>query len=192
MIAAVGLGQIRLFDRADSADDDRAQGVGPLGEDRTDPAGGGVDKDRLARFYRPCRVYAPVGGHEDLLAYLVRRLLENGANTSFINRIVDEPDLMREAHALAHRLDDSRSFETEHGRQANRIETGALIGIDEVEPDRFLPDEDLARLGRRARDVDRLQDFGPTRLAGLDGQHQSASSKKSRVRRQARWAAAAS
>lgn len=38
----------------------------------------------------PCRVYAPVGGHEDLLAYLVRRLLENGANTSFVNRILDE------------------------------------------------------------------------------------------------------
>jgi RHH-type proline utilization regulon transcriptional repressor/proline dehydrogenase/delta 1-pyrroline-5-carboxylate dehydrogenase len=38
----------------------------------------------------PCRVYAPVGGHEDLLAYLVRRLLENGANTSFVNRLVDE------------------------------------------------------------------------------------------------------
>ncbi len=37
-----------------------------------------------------CRVYAPVGSHEDLLAYLVRRLLENGANTSFVNRIVDE------------------------------------------------------------------------------------------------------
>jgi RHH-type proline utilization regulon transcriptional repressor/proline dehydrogenase/delta 1-pyrroline-5-carboxylate dehydrogenase len=39
---------------------------------------------------RPCRVYAPVGSHEDLLAYLVRRLLENGANTSFVNRLVDE------------------------------------------------------------------------------------------------------
>ena len=36
-----------------------------------------------------CRVYAPVGSHEDLLPYLVRRLLENGANTSFVNRIVD-------------------------------------------------------------------------------------------------------
>ena len=42
------------------------------------------------RFARPCRVYAPVGSHEDLLPYLVRRLLENGANTSFVNRIVDE------------------------------------------------------------------------------------------------------
>ncbi len=38
----------------------------------------------------PCRVYAPVGGHEDLLAYLVRRLLENGANSSFVNRIIDK------------------------------------------------------------------------------------------------------
>jgi RHH-type transcriptional regulator, proline utilization regulon repressor / proline dehydrogenase / delta 1-pyrroline-5-carboxylate dehydrogenase len=37
-----------------------------------------------------CRIYAPVGEHEDLLAYLVRRLLENGANSSFVNAIVDE------------------------------------------------------------------------------------------------------
>ena len=41
------------------------------------------------RDARPCRVYAPVGSHETLLAYLVRRLLENGANTSFVNRIAD-------------------------------------------------------------------------------------------------------
>ncbi|WP_036594134.1 trifunctional transcriptional regulator/proline dehydrogenase/L-glutamate gamma-semialdehyde dehydrogenase [Ottowia thiooxydans] len=44
-------------------------------------AAGGLD--------RPCRIYAPVGTHETLLAYLVRRLLENGANTSFVNRIAD-------------------------------------------------------------------------------------------------------
>ena len=37
-----------------------------------------------------CRIYAPVGAHRDLLAYLVRRLLENGANSSFVNQIVDE------------------------------------------------------------------------------------------------------
>ncbi|WP_425599895.1 bifunctional proline dehydrogenase/L-glutamate gamma-semialdehyde dehydrogenase PutA [Rhodanobacter glycinis] len=41
-------------------------------------------------YHVPCRVYAPVGSHQDLLPYLVRRLLENGANTSFVNRIVDE------------------------------------------------------------------------------------------------------
>ncbi|KAB8177714.1 bifunctional proline dehydrogenase/L-glutamate gamma-semialdehyde dehydrogenase PutA, partial [Lysobacter maris] len=42
------------------------------------------------RLDAPCRVYAPVGSHEDLLPYLVRRLLENGANSSFVNRITDE------------------------------------------------------------------------------------------------------
>ncbi len=46
-----------------------------------------VPKDKLGV---PCRVYAPVGSHEDLLPYLVRRLLENGANTSFVNKITDE------------------------------------------------------------------------------------------------------
>ncbi len=45
-----------------------------------------VGEDKLRR---PCRIYAPVGTHETLLAYLVRRLLENGANTSFVNRIAD-------------------------------------------------------------------------------------------------------
>lgn len=54
-----------------------------MGEDLYEPIVGG-DWGRYA-----CRVYAPVGAHEDLLPYLVRRLLENGANTSFVNRIVD-------------------------------------------------------------------------------------------------------
>jgi RHH-type proline utilization regulon transcriptional repressor/proline dehydrogenase/delta 1-pyrroline-5-carboxylate dehydrogenase len=47
-------------------------------------------------YARPCRVYAPVGRHEDLLPYLVRRLLENGSNTSFVNRIVQEETPARE------------------------------------------------------------------------------------------------
>jgi RHH-type proline utilization regulon transcriptional repressor/proline dehydrogenase/delta 1-pyrroline-5-carboxylate dehydrogenase len=38
---------------------------------------------------RPCRIYAPVGNHDTLLAYLVRRLLENGANSSFVHQLVD-------------------------------------------------------------------------------------------------------
>ena len=45
-----------------------------------------VHKDQGTR----CRIYAPVGAHRDLLAYLVRRLLENGANSSFVNQIVDD------------------------------------------------------------------------------------------------------
>ena len=43
-----------------------------------------------AQLARACRIYAPVGEHEDLLSYLVRRLLENGANTSFVNRLADD------------------------------------------------------------------------------------------------------
>ncbi|MGK9066575.1 trifunctional transcriptional regulator/proline dehydrogenase/L-glutamate gamma-semialdehyde dehydrogenase [Stutzerimonas chloritidismutans] len=49
-----------------------------------------VGKIADGKFNRPCRIYAPVGSHETLLAYLVRRLLENGANTSFVNRIADQ------------------------------------------------------------------------------------------------------
>jgi len=59
-----------------------------------------------------CRVYAPVGSHEDLLPYLVRRLLENGANTSFVNRIVDESlsvdDLVADPVALMKRTEPKR------------------------------------------------------------------------------------
>lgn len=46
-----------------------------------------VDK---TKFNLPCRIYAPVGTHKDLLGYLVRRLLENGANSSFVNRLADD------------------------------------------------------------------------------------------------------
>lgn len=48
-----------------------------------------VGKVADGKLNRPCHIYAPVGTHETLLAYLVRRLLENGANTSFVNRIAD-------------------------------------------------------------------------------------------------------
>ncbi len=58
----------------------------------------------------PCRVYAPVGTHEDLLPYLVRRLLENGANTSFVNRVVDESVPVREL--VADPCETVRAFAT--------------------------------------------------------------------------------
>ncbi|WP_366658036.1 bifunctional proline dehydrogenase/L-glutamate gamma-semialdehyde dehydrogenase PutA [Fodinicurvata sp. EGI_FJ10296] len=41
-------------------------------------------------IHTPTRIYAPVGGHKELLSYLVRRLLENGANSSFVNRLTDD------------------------------------------------------------------------------------------------------
>jgi RHH-type proline utilization regulon transcriptional repressor/proline dehydrogenase/delta 1-pyrroline-5-carboxylate dehydrogenase len=48
-----------------------------------------VGATEAGKLGRPCRIYAPVGTHHTLLPYLVRRLLENGANTSFVNQIAD-------------------------------------------------------------------------------------------------------
>jgi len=61
----------------------------------------------------PVRIYAPVGSHKELLAYLVRRLLENGANSSFVNRIADEEvsldDLVRDPVADLDALEPKRN-----------------------------------------------------------------------------------
>lgn len=67
------------------------------------------------RYNIPSRIYAPVGSHEDLLPYLVRRLLENGANSSFVNRIVDEKapistlveDPISSAHYLIEKINNN-------------------------------------------------------------------------------------
>lgn len=60
------------------------------------------------KLNKPCRIYAPVGSHETLLAYLVRRLLENGSNSSFVNQIVDESvaidSLIADPFAVAKKL----------------------------------------------------------------------------------------
>ncbi|OZI42922.1 trifunctional transcriptional regulator/proline dehydrogenase/L-glutamate gamma-semialdehyde dehydrogenase [Bordetella genomosp. 4] len=58
-----------------------------MGEPLYEQVVGSADSGKLGR---PCRIYAPVGTHETLLAYLVRRLLENGANTSFVNQVADQ------------------------------------------------------------------------------------------------------
>ncbi|MEO8455501.1 MAG: bifunctional proline dehydrogenase/L-glutamate gamma-semialdehyde dehydrogenase PutA, partial [Sphingomicrobium sp.] len=61
----------------------------------------------------PVRIYAPVGSHQELLAYLVRRLLENGANSSFVNRIADEQisldELVRDPIAELDALEPKRN-----------------------------------------------------------------------------------
>ncbi|MEM7727852.1 MAG: bifunctional proline dehydrogenase/L-glutamate gamma-semialdehyde dehydrogenase PutA [Pseudomonadota bacterium] len=56
---------------------------------------------------RPVRIYAPVGEHEDLLAYLVRRLLENGANSSFVSKVTDEDVSIEEI--IADPFEDERA-----------------------------------------------------------------------------------
>jgi RHH-type transcriptional regulator, proline utilization regulon repressor / proline dehydrogenase / delta 1-pyrroline-5-carboxylate dehydrogenase len=61
----------------------------------------------------PVRIYAPVGSHKELLAYLVRRLLENGANSSFVNRIADDDipldELVRDPVAELDKLEPKRN-----------------------------------------------------------------------------------
>ncbi|MTV39047.1 trifunctional transcriptional regulator/proline dehydrogenase/L-glutamate gamma-semialdehyde dehydrogenase [Duganella radicis] len=78
------LSTIYTWAKRDGVTDYEFQCLHGMGESLYDQV---VGKDNLDKA---CRIYAPVGTHETLLAYLVRRLLENGANSSFVNQIVDE------------------------------------------------------------------------------------------------------
>ncbi|MBC7574054.1 MAG: L-glutamate gamma-semialdehyde dehydrogenase, partial [Herminiimonas sp.] len=78
------LSAIQVWAQAAGIDDYEFQCLHGMGETLYDQVVGPAGLDK------PCRIYAPVGSHETLLAYLVRRLLENGANSSFVNQIVDE------------------------------------------------------------------------------------------------------
>lgn len=70
---------LRLADSDASFEFQRLHGMGEV-----------MHRKLMQRAKLRCRIYAPVGAHRDLLAYLVRRLLENGANSSFVNQIVDQ------------------------------------------------------------------------------------------------------
>jgi len=78
------LSVIYTWARADKVQNYEFQCLHGMGETLYDQVVGTGNLDKA------CRIYAPVGSHETLLAYLVRRLLENGANSSFVNQIVDE------------------------------------------------------------------------------------------------------
>jgi RHH-type proline utilization regulon transcriptional repressor/proline dehydrogenase/delta 1-pyrroline-5-carboxylate dehydrogenase len=73
----------------------------------------------------PVRIYAPVGAHQDLLPYLVRRLLENGANTSFVHLLLDDqtdPELVVK--------DPIEQLEVSHGGRHPRIRLPARLYSD--------------------------------------------------------------
>jgi RHH-type transcriptional regulator, proline utilization regulon repressor / proline dehydrogenase / delta 1-pyrroline-5-carboxylate dehydrogenase len=86
-----------------------------------------AEASRQIPHFPRIRVYAPVGEHKDLLAYLVRRLLENGANASFVNRFMDEQvpvaDIVRDP-----------TFELEHlsGMAHPRLSTPSALYRDRV------------------------------------------------------------
>ncbi|MEO5973308.1 MAG: bifunctional proline dehydrogenase/L-glutamate gamma-semialdehyde dehydrogenase PutA, partial [Sphingomicrobium sp.] len=86
----------------------------------------------------PVRIYAPVGSHKELLAYLVRRLLENGANSSFVNRIADEgvslDQLVRDPVAELSALEPKRSPAMPLPRNIFGIARHNSAGVDLSDP----------------------------------------------------------
>ena len=105
-----------------------------------------------------CRIYAPVGGHRDLLAYLVRRLLENGANSSFVHQLADETlsdaDLLADPVAKIAAVGGAR-----HG--------GIQLPIDLFGKRRNSTGIDLQDRAILADTVDRLRSFGSLGEHGL-------------------------
>ena len=89
-------------------------GTGPIAPQfelqRLHGMGEGVYREVLKNPLVACRVYAPVGAHKDLLAYLVRRLLENGANSSFVHQLADESVGMQELLISPLRLEPESSL----------------------------------------------------------------------------------
>lgn len=84
-----------------------AKAGAPFELQRLHGMGEGVYREVLKNPLVRCRVYAPVGAHRDLLAYLVRRLLENGANSSFVHQLADESVGMDELLISPLRLEPS-------------------------------------------------------------------------------------
>ncbi|MBT9385741.1 bifunctional proline dehydrogenase/L-glutamate gamma-semialdehyde dehydrogenase PutA [Pseudooceanicola sp. CBS1P-1] len=102
-----------------------------------------------------CRIYAPVGAHRDLLAYLVRRLLENGANSSFVNQIVDE-EVAPETIAA-----DPFEALARARAPAGLVKPDAIFGADRLNSRGFdLTDETVLAALDAARDL-RIPDAGP-------------------------------
>jgi RHH-type transcriptional regulator, proline utilization regulon repressor / proline dehydrogenase / delta 1-pyrroline-5-carboxylate dehydrogenase len=86
-------------------------GQGPQFElQRLHGMGEGIYREVLKNPLVHCRIYAPVGAHRDLLAYLVRRLLENGANSSFVHQLADESVGLDTLLISPLRLDSSASL----------------------------------------------------------------------------------
>ena len=87
-----------------------AKSAAPFELQRLHGMGEGVYREVLKNPLISCRVYAPVGAHKDLLAYLVRRLLENGANSSFVHQLADESVGMEELLISPLRLEPDSSL----------------------------------------------------------------------------------
>ncbi len=105
-----------------------------MGEPLYEHVTGAVADGKLGR---PCRIYAPVGTHETLLAYLVRRLLENGSNSSFVNRIGDPKVQVKDL--VADPVLEARAIEVQAGQ------------LGAPHPKIVLPRQLFAALGAQSR-----------------------------------------
>jgi RHH-type proline utilization regulon transcriptional repressor/proline dehydrogenase/delta 1-pyrroline-5-carboxylate dehydrogenase len=105
-----------------------------MGEPLYEQVTGPVHEGKLGR---PCRIYAPVGTHETLLAYLVRRLLENGSNSSFVNRIGDPK--VKVSDLVADPVQEVKAIELECGQ------------LGAPHPKITLPRQLFAELGKQSR-----------------------------------------
>ena len=105
-----------------------------------------------------CRIYAPVGGHEDLLAYLVRRLLENGANTSFVNRLAD--DKAPVAYIIRDPVEAAERQRTGAGIEDGKLRQPRVSAKDTTGDTAKTTTKELARDILRPRDI-----FVPIRKA---------------------------
>ena len=124
------------------------------------------------RLDRPCRIYAPVGTRETLLAYLVRRLLENGANSSFVNRIWDAQipveqlvaDPVVEAEAIEPAGSSHPAIRLPHDIYPDRRNSRGLDLSDETV---------LAQLGERLCESARVDWQAAPLIPGMEGAQQA-------------------
>ena len=110
--------------------------------------------DRVIAHGHPCRIYAPIGGHAELLPYLVRRLLENGANTSFVNHLTDErvpvEEIVADPVRAAAEAADAHHPHIPLPRDLYGPERANALGVDLSDPQTLAPlgrEMDKAALG---------------------------------------------
>ena len=148
----------------------------PLHNNRADAADGGVDQQRVAlahaidltqqhlrshAFQHQCRGLAIVDAFRDAHQPLSGQHARFAVRTRGIERVRDAVADLDLTDARPDGFDDARSLAAEHSGQRDRIQAGALVGIDEVQPDRGVPDPHLAGTGIGDLDGVPAQNFRP-------------------------------
>jgi hypothetical protein len=178
-----GEGELGLA--AGGGDDRRAQRLAPLDQDLADTAGGRVDQNGVAVFHVETPADQELGGHAlqqhrggglqaDAVGDLHRALGRDnrgfaiGAQGPVVGDAVAH---VEPRDAIADRLDRPRRLQADHRRHLQRVETRAVIGVDIVQTDGLVANEDLAGGGRGDRKRDGFQHLRSARSNSLDREH---------------------